>query len=151
MNKRTLLTALCLVPMLLLAQPSLLIRKKNNPGNLRFFGGEQIRIKLKMEEVYIRGTITGFHGDTAISINMVPISLYNIEKIDVRNKSRSFGPKLMLAGPLYMGIGLLNQGQRKNAGILLLPTVSLLASGGILWLLKKREITLGRKYHLYIS
>ena len=104
-------------------------------------------MKLKMEEEFLKGKITGFYGDTALRVNDFPINLFDIAEIDIRRKKRSQAPKIILAGMLYPIIALLNNAE---PGAIIGPSVSLVVLGTLLYLGRKKEIKVGGRNHLLI-
>lgn len=71
-----------------LAQPYLYLNQIGRRGNYKYFEKETIRFKLKGDDTFSVGLITGL-GDNYIRFNQNVIGLDSIEMIDIRDKKRA--------------------------------------------------------------
>ncbi len=71
-----------------IAQPYLYLNQIGKRGNYKFFEKETIRFKLKGDDTFSVGLITGL-GDDYIRFEQNIISLDSIEVIDIRDKKRA--------------------------------------------------------------
>lgn len=71
-----------------IAQPYLYLNQIGRRGNYKYFEKETIRFKLKGDDTFSVGLITGL-GDNYIRFNQNIIGLDSIEMIDIRDKKRA--------------------------------------------------------------
>ncbi|MEQ9301091.1 MAG: hypothetical protein RIF33_21125 [Cyclobacteriaceae bacterium] len=71
-----------------LSQPYLYLNQIGRRGNYKYFEKETIRFKLKGDDTFSIGLISGF-GDNYIRFSQNIISLDSIEMIDIRDKKRA--------------------------------------------------------------
>lgn len=78
---------LCVIHFGAIAQPYLYLNQIGKRGNYKFFEKETIRFKLKGDDTFSVGLITGL-GDNYIRFDNNIIGLDSIELIDIRSKKR---------------------------------------------------------------
>jgi len=96
-------TLLMLIQLGVVAQPYLYLNQIGKRRNYKFHEKETIRFKLKGDDTFSVGLITGF-GDSYISFDRNIIALDSIEVIDIRNKKRRLSfPTAMVRTAAFAG------------------------------------------------
>ena len=78
------------------------LKKASKIKSFKFFPGEKIRFKLKDDENFTQGYITGISEDK-LRFNYIEVSVSDIEIVDIRNKSSNFfksGGKYIAGGSI---------------------------------------------------
>ncbi len=133
----------------------LYLNKIGRTTKVKYFEGEDIRFKIKSDEGFSQGKITGF-GPDYLKVSGVIIPLDTIESIDIRNKNfsmfsfRSTPGKLGVAGFLYVGIDWFNRrvvsgGPGGIDGRVAVVAAGLSLSGILLKALQKKYFVPGRR------
>ncbi len=146
----------------LLAQQSYLyLNKIGRTTKVKFFEQELIRLRLKGDEFFVSGRITGFDKD-AIKVSGVVIPITEIKSIDIRDKNfsmfsfRSTPGKLAFAGYGYTAIDWFNRrvvaGEVGSGVDMRVASVStgLIGTSYLLKALRKKYFTVGGRKVLAI-
>ena len=139
---------------ILAQEPYLYLNKIGRTTKVKFYEQEPIRLKLKGDDYFVSGKITGFEKD-AIKISKVSVQLEKIESIDIRDKNfsmfsfRSTPGKLAFAGYGYTAIDWFNRrvvAGEKGAGIdtrVAAVSTGLIGLGYIVKALQKKYFKIG--------
>lgn len=134
----------------------LYLNKLGRTTKVKFYEQETIRFKLKGDDYFTSGRITGFEAD-AIKVEDVTIPLKEIVSVDIRDKNfsmfsfRSTPGKLAFAGYGYVFIDWFNRrvvAGEQNAGIdmrVAAVSTGLIGTGYLLKALRKKYFTVGRR------
>ncbi len=107
---------LCLFCMECSGQSKLILSRIGNKNRIVFNEGEEIKLKVKGADNFVRGLIIGLR-DSLIHFRLYDIHLDSISEIDIQGRrfggfnTGQYGASIMVAGPLYLGIDALNQGE----------------------------------------
>ena len=141
-----------------IAQRKLIIAKPASPAKYIFYEGEEIRFKLKGEKYWNKAFIQGL-GEDYIRLHYTTIALSEIEAIDVRGRSHSYLQTVAAVG-IYGGAGFIGIDQFNRSIIkgesgfdekTMLVGGALLSTGGLLYLLKRKKVKIGRKFRLRVA
>jgi hypothetical protein len=132
----------------------LYLNKLGRTTKVKFYEKETIRFKLKGDDYFTAGRITGFE-DEAVKVENVAIPLDQIESIDIRDKNfsmfsfRSTPRKLAFAGYSYVFIDWFNRSVvagQQNVGIdtrVAMVSTGLIGTSYLLKALRKKYFTIG--------
>lgn len=135
------------------AQPRLVLSKLGNKNKIFFYEGDEIRLKVEGGDNYVGGLIIGLR-DSVIHFRYFDIPVREITEVDIRYHQfggfnvAQYAPLLMLAGPLYIGVDLLNQGETTNNALLQAASIS--GFGYALWRFRRKKFKVRKRNRVQI-
>ncbi|MGB3468871.1 MAG: hypothetical protein WBA74_26540 [Cyclobacteriaceae bacterium] len=135
------------------AQPQLILSKLGKRNKVIFYEGEEIRLKVNGADNYVGGFIIGLR-DSLIRFRYFDIRLDEISEVDISGKDyggfnvTQYGPMLMFAGILYIGIDLLNQGDVTTGTFIQGGAIS--GAGLGLYLLRRKKFKVRKRNRIRI-
>lgn len=143
------LCAIYIVP----AQPKLILSKLGKRSKIIFYEGDQIWIKVNGESNYVGGFIIGLR-DSTIRFRYFEIPVKEITEVNIDGKSLGgfnvgqYGPLIAVAGPLYMGIDYLNQGEITTRTVIQTAAISGIGYG--LWKIRRKKFKIRKRNRIHI-
>jgi len=134
-------------------EPRLVLSKLGNKNKITFFEGDEIYLKVGDGDNYIGGLIIGLR-DSVIHFRYFDIPVKEISEVNIDGISfggfnvGQYGPLLMIAGPAYVGLDLLNQGNITNRTIVQAAAIS--GIGYILWKMRRKKFKIKKRNKIYI-
>ena len=142
-----------LIGNVVLAQNQMVLLKRNK-RIAKFEEGDAVRIRLKSEDNFIKGTITGIHKDF-LMIDRDTIYIKKVCAIDLRNHPNSnfrlvdAGTKFMMAGTVLVIADLINSGNvSPGIGI---TSAALVISGAVLVILNNDIYKIKKRKRILIQ
>ena len=135
------------------SQSKLVLWRHHNKNKIIFEKGDEIKVKVKGWDYYVGGTILGFH-DRVIHFSDFDISIDNISEVNIEGRRfggfniGQYGPTIALAGPLYLGIDVLNRGRIDRATVI--QAASVTALGVFLYLIRRKKFKIKGKNRILI-